>query len=80
MSTDKRVRVWSVPVYAYATTAIEFATDVDPNEDPSGFMEAFDEAGFDFPTVNSTNDFEIDGEWGISLTPDGVPDVSTNDE
>jgi hypothetical protein len=43
-------------------------------------MEAFDEARFEFPTVNSTNDFEIDGEWEMSLRPDGCPDAWTNDK
>lgn len=80
MSTGKRVRVWSVPVYTYATTAVKFATNIDPNEDPAGFMEAFDNADMDFPKVNISNDFEMDGEWEMSLRPDGCPDVWADDK
>lgn len=77
---EKRVRVWSVPVYTYATTTREFSTDIDPNEDPAGFMEAFDSAGLDFPSVNISNDFDMEGEWEISLRPDGSPDVWVSNE
>lgn len=73
-------RVWSVPVYTYATTSVEFMTDIDPKEDPSGFMEAFDAVGFSFPSANVSNDFDMDGEWNISLAPDGSPDVWVSNE
>ncbi len=73
-------RTWSVPVFTYATTAIEFLTDIDPIADPEGFKAAFDAVGFDFPRVNMSNDFDMEGEWEISCRKDGTPDVWTPEE
>jgi hypothetical protein len=67
-------RTWSVPVYTFATTAVDFITDIDPVTDPDAFKEAFDNVGFDFPTANLSNDFEL-AEWEISCKVDGTPDV-----
>jgi hypothetical protein len=66
----KRTRVWKVPVYAYATTSVRFETDIDPGTDPEGFKAAFWEVEHDFPRENVSNDFEIDGDWDISLGVD----------
>jgi hypothetical protein len=67
-------RTWSVPVYTFATTAVAFTTDIDPVTDPDAFKEAFDDAGFDLPTANASNGFEL-AEWEISCGADGTPDV-----
>jgi hypothetical protein len=68
-------RTWSVPVYTFATTALDFTTDIDPIADPEGFEEAFMGANPDFPSTNSTNRFDL-GEWELTKSDDGTPEVT----
>lgn len=68
-------RTWSVPVWTYANAAVHFETDVDPATDPDGFRKAFEGEFNDFPSVNSTNDFELGDEWYTTDDADGNIEV-----